>query len=191
MRLSNLAASILMVASPALAGGPVVGTRPQTVDLKDKNGGLVKDGTAWSSASVKGAVYMIVYVDPDEKDLNEELTQSLKKENFDHEKFRSVAIINMKATWKPNAIISSMLESKQKEFPDTIYVKDYEGVLVKEWGLTDDNYDVVLFDQTGRVLYRKDGKLDGKEIASFISLIKEHLDGGPVTAGVPAIDATL
>ena len=191
MRLSTLAASILMVASPALAGGPVVGTRPQTVDLKDKNGGLVKDGAAWSSASVKGAVYMIVYVDPDEKDLNEELTQSLKKENFDHEKFRSVAIINMKATWKPNAIISSMLESKQKEFPDTIYVKDYEGVLVKEWGLTDDNYDVVLFDQTGRVLYRKDGKLDGKEIASFISLIKEHLDGGPIAAGVPAIDATL
>jgi hypothetical protein len=157
---------------------PRPGKRPATVKLAGTSGGLVSNGSAWSSDSLTGTVSMLVYVDPDERDLNEALAQRLKEEKFDRKLFRSVAVINMRATWKPNAILDPILRGKQKEFPDTLYVKDMDSVLVNEWGLADQTYDVLLFDQAGRVLFRKDGKLETDEIEAFLGLVRENLNNG-------------
>jgi len=150
-----------------------VGKVPASVTITGDNGGRV-DGKVWSSTSLKGKVHLVFYVDPDKKDLNEAFNQALKKESFPSKDFASVAIINMAATWMPNAAIEMLLEKKQKEFARTTYVKDKKKVLVKKWALSDDNSDVMIFNKKGELIYKKFGKLSNGEIAKAIALIKQN-----------------
>jgi predicted transcriptional regulator len=61
----------------------------------------------------------------------------------------------MKVTRLPKFIISKNLEKKQKQYPNTIYVRDYKKVLVEKWGITDHSNDVLAFDSTGKALFQK------------------------------------
>jgi YtfJ family uncharacterized protein len=124
---------------------------------------------------IQGKVFVMFYVDPDEKDKNEHFAQALKKRHFDRNKYASIAIVNMAATWKPNFIIESILESKQKEFTDTIYVKDKKSVLVNGWNLADNESDILIFDKDGKVLFYKAGKMTQDDVKKAISIIEEHL----------------
>jgi len=153
-----------------------VGKIPKEVNLNGENGGMAKDGSQWNSKSLKDKVYVMFYVDPDEKDLNEDFSDALKAKHY-REKgaFGSIAIINLAATWKPNIIIESILKSKQKEFPETIYVKDKNSVLVKEWNLADDNNDILIFDKEGKVLFYKAGKMSEDDMQKAFTIIEEHI----------------
>jgi YtfJ family uncharacterized protein len=150
------------------------GKVPAKVAIDGKNGGVVS-GSGWSSEMLKDKVTVLFYVDPDKKDDNNALSQALKSKHFDRKRYRSVAIVNLAATWLPDAVIEAKLSKKQKEFPDTIYVKDKNRVLVKEWNLKDDSSDVLLFDKSGKLIYKKFGKLNRKEIGEVISLIEQNL----------------
>ena len=139
-----------------------------SLKLEGKNGSLV-NGKAFDSATIHDKVRVIFYVDPDEKDLNEALSDRLKKEDFDKSKFGSVAVINLAATWLPNYVIQKLLAQKQKEFPETIYVFDREKVGVKAWSVEDDNSDVIITDKEGKVLYYHPGKVtDMQEVVDII-----------------------
>jgi YtfJ family uncharacterized protein len=151
-----------------------MGQVPPKIDLKEKLGGRL-DGTPWSSDELKGKVYVLFYVDPDEADLNDETSEALRKENFPSEKFQSTAIINMAATWLPNFAISKKLKKKQETYPSTIYVRDYKKVVVKAWNIADDNSDVLAFDKEGRLIFRKDGKLTPEEIQRLLQVIRDNL----------------
>ena len=151
-----------------------VGKVPSSVTISGENGGKT-DGKAWNSTSLKGKVHIVFYVDPDKKDVNEALSKALKKRHFDRSKYASVAIVNLAATWMPNVAIEAKLKSKQKEFPDTTYVKDKKKVLVKKWNLADDNSDILVFDKKGKLIYKKFGKLSKKEIALVLELIEKNL----------------
>jgi uncharacterized protein len=48
-------------------------------------------------------------------------------------------------------------------------------VLVQQWKLADDSNDVVAFDKSGKVIFRKDGKLTPEEIQKLIKAIKDNL----------------
>ena len=161
---------VLLGSSVAVELGKV----PSSVTLDGDNGGKT-DGSAWNSKMLEGKVHILFYVDPDERDLNEPLSQALKKRHFDRKKYASVAMINLAATWLPNAILESKLKTKQKEFPDTIYVKDKKKVLVNKWGLADDNSDILVFDKKGKLIYKKFGKLSEKEVTSVLALIEKNL----------------
>ncbi len=150
------------------------GKMPAPVTISGDSGGRT-DGKAWNSVSLKGKVHIVFYVDPDKKDLNEALNQALKKRHFDRSRYGSVAIINMAATWMPNAAIEMKLKSKQKEFPDTTYVRDRNKVLVKKWALADDNSDILVFNKKGELIYKKFGKLSSSEISSVLKLIEKNL----------------
>ena len=151
-----------------------LGNVPSAVVLDGDSGGKT-DGSAWNSVMLKGKVHILFYVDPDERKLNEPLIQALKKRHFDRKKYASVAMINLAATWLPNAVLESKLEAKQKEFPDTIYVKDKKKVLVNKWKLADDNSDILVFDKSGKLIYKKFGKLSTQEITEVIKLIEKNL----------------
>ena len=152
-----------------------MGQVPKEVNLTGDLGGRL-DGSPWSSKEFQGKINVIFYVDPDEKDLNNDASDALKKENFPRDKFQSYGIINMDATWLPNFLISSALEEKQKKYPTTIYVRDYDKVLVKEWGISDDNSDVLAFDKDGKLIFKKYGKLAESDIQKLIEVIHAHLD---------------
>jgi predicted transcriptional regulator len=151
-----------------------LGKVPIKATLSGENGGKI-DGTAWNSNSLKGKVHILFYVDPDKKDLNKKLSSTLKKRHFSRKKYASVAIINLAATWMPNALIESKLKSKQKKFPDTTYVKDKKKVLVSKWKLADDNSDILIFNKRGKLIYKKFGKVTAKEIPAVIKLIEKNL----------------
>lgn len=160
---------------PGLALGTLpVGEKPPTVVLEGDKGERVNGGS-WSSDELVGSVHILFYVDPDESDLNDAASEALKAADFDKEQFRSVAIINMDATWLPNAVIQMRLESKQEEYPNTVYVRDNQKVLVDEWGLADDSSDIVLFDRDGTVLFSVDGQLSDAQIQELLGLIRERM----------------
>jgi YtfJ family uncharacterized protein len=170
-----LALLFLVTLVPAAAwAGAELGQVPPKVELKDPLGGRL-DGKPWSSEELKGKVHVLFYVDPDEKDTNNETSEALDKEKFPSEKFQSVAIINMAATWMPNFAISSSLKEKQEKYPRTLYVRDYKKVLVQEWKLTDDSSDILAFDKSGKIIFRKDGKLTPEEIQTLLKVIKDNL----------------
>jgi YtfJ family uncharacterized protein len=151
-----------------------IGEIPPKVELKEKLGGRL-DGKPWSSEELQGKVYVLFYVDPDERDTNNDTSEALYREKFPSDKFQSVAIINMAATWLPNFAISSFLKEKQKRYSTTIYVRDYKKVVVNAWKITDDSNDVLAFDKQGRLIFKKDGKLTEEEIKTLIGLIRDHL----------------
>jgi YtfJ family uncharacterized protein len=165
-----LALLLIAVQCMALELGKV----PSKVIIDGDNGGKT-DGTAWSSSMLKGKIYTVFYVDPDEKDLNNALADAIKAKKFDRKKVNSVAIVNLAATWLPNAIIESKLKEKQKKFPHTIYVKDKKKVLVQKWDLADDNSDILIFDKEGKLIYKKFGKVSDKEISEVIALIEKNI----------------
>lgn len=141
----------------------------------EKEDGAKVDGSAWSSDEIKDKVYVLFYVDPDEKNLNEHVADLIKKENFPLEKYGSIGIINMAATWLPNFAIASSLKEKQKKFPHTIYVKDFKKILVKEWGLKDDSSNVLVFNKKGQLIFKVLGKATDEEATKIVNLIKENL----------------
>ncbi len=151
-----------------------MGTFPPKVELKEKVGGRL-DGKPWSSEELRGKVHVLFYVDPDEKDTNNDASEALDRENFPRDKFQSLGIINMAATWLPNFAISSALKDKQKRYPQTIYVRDYKKVLVNVWKIADDSSNVLAFDKQGKLIFRKDGKLTPEEIQTLIQAIRDHL----------------
>lgn len=161
--------------SPGAAwAGAEVGSVPPRVELKDKLGGRL-DGAPWSSEELKGKVHVLFYVDPDEKDTNDDASEALDKEKFPSEKFQSVAVINMAATFMPNFLISASLKKKQKKYPRTLYVRDYKKMLVHEWKIADDSSNVLAFDNDGKTIFRKDGKLAAEDIQLLIRVIRENL----------------
>lgn len=166
---------LVCLLSQSAWAGLEIGQIPERVELKNEFGGHL-DGSPWSSDELRGKVHIIFYVDPDEKDLNNEASEALLKENFPLEKYQSYAIINMAATWLPNFAISSSLKEKQKQYPNTIYLRDYKKVLVAEWGISDNNSDVLVLDKQGKLIFWKDGQLNSEDIRELIKLIRDHLD---------------
>jgi YtfJ family uncharacterized protein len=151
-----------------------IGQIPPKVELKEKLGGRT-DGKPWSSEELRGKVHVLFYVDPDAKNTNNDASEALDRENFAIDKFQSVAIINMAATWFPNFALSSALKDKQKRYPEVIYVRDYKKVLVDAWKIADDSYNILAFDKEGKLIFRKDGKLRAEEIQMLIKVIHDHL----------------
>ena len=152
-----------------------VGEVPSNTSISGDNGGLAKDGAKWSSSSIKDKVYVMFYIDPDEKSVNEHFSKALKAKKYDRSGYGSIAIVNLGATWKPNFVIENILKSKQEEFPDTIYVKDKEKVLVDAWGIEDDASNILIFSKDSKVLFYKSGKMEEADIKKAFSIIESNI----------------
>jgi uncharacterized protein len=153
-----------------------LGETPKNVTISGDDGGYVEDGSMWDSSTIKDKVYVMFYVDPDEKDVNEHYSDKLKEKNYSKKgDFGSIAVINLAATWKPNFIIEKILKSKQEKFPNTIYVKDKNRVLVNEWGVGDDASNIIIFAQDGRVLFYKSGRMSDEDMEKSFKIIEENL----------------
>ncbi len=165
---------LLLFSSALLAYAVEVGEVPASVLLQGKDGGKVTGGK-FDTRSLKGKVTVIFYVDPDVKDKNQALVDALANAKLNHEKYQSVAIVNLAATWKPNFVIEAILKRKQHKYPEALYVKDRRKILVKRWGLKDDDSDILVLDADGKVIFKKEGKLSKAEISEVLKLIKSRI----------------
>ena len=153
-----------------------IGEIPPKVVLKDDLGGRL-DGTQWSSEElVSGKVIVLFYVDPDESELNNHVSDALKAENYPKEKYGSIGMANMAATWLPNFAINMKLKSKQEQYKSTVYVKDLDKTLVKKWGLSDDKSEVVVFGKDGNVIYSVDGIFTDAQVKEIVKVVWDNLD---------------
>jgi len=173
----TLAIMIFIVLFPIMVLAELpIGEIPPKVVLKGDLGGRL-DGTQWSSEElVSGKVIVLFYVDPDESELNNHVSDALKAENYPKEKYGSIGMANMAATWLPNFAINMKLKSKQEQYKSTVYVKDLDKTLVKKWGLSDDNSDVVVFGKDGSVLYSVDGKFTDAQVKEIVKVVWDNLD---------------
>ncbi|WP_201351961.1 YtfJ family protein [Hydrogenimonas urashimensis] len=151
-----------------------VGKPLPRLQLSGKEGGRV-DGSPFDSKRLHGKVTVIFYVDPDKKSLNEPFTEALKAKRFDRSRYRSVAVVNMAATWLPDFAIAAALKSKQKKYPDTLYVRDRRKKGVRVWGVADDEANFLLVSKDGRVLYAASGKIAESEWSEIFSLIERAM----------------
>lgn len=166
---------ITFISLAASASNLRLGEVPPLIMLNDELGGRTT-GENWDSRELKGKILVLFYVDPDEKELNSHVADALAAEKFPLDKYGSLAVINMAATWKPNFVLSSILQSKQEKFPNTVYVKDLDKVLVKVWGLKDDSSHILAFDKKGRVIFDRGGKLSKLEMNTLVGLIRKEVN---------------
>ena len=161
---------VLFVVSSTVNADLQLNQVPPLAQLAGEAGGRL-DGTSWDSSELEGIVHILMYVDPDKVKVNEHVEEALAKEQYPSEKIRSIAITNLAATWKPKFLIRKILKGKQKKYPRTTYVTDTSKVLVEQWGLLDDSYNVLVFGPNGNLLFNKGGALSGADVENLTAMI--------------------
>ncbi len=145
------------------------------ITLASNQGGYV-NGKPWDSSMLKGKTTMLMYVDPDEKGKGEAFKPTIemleKKMNF--KKFQILVILNLKATWKPSALIKKLTKGKLSDYPKRIYVFDNDTVLVNKWGLKNDAYNTLVIDTQMKPIYSHTGTWKEGEITKIYHLIQNH-----------------
>jgi len=133
--------------------------------INNDDGGLISGG-AWDSNDLHEKTTLLFYIDPDEKSHGEKfnaITERLEK-HFSNEKFQVVIIINLDATWTPNAVIRTFINNRAIKHPNRQYVEDRKKILVREWGMSDDAYNVLIINPKGELLFRHTGSWNKKKI---------------------------
>jgi predicted transcriptional regulator len=138
------------------------------------DGGL--DGSDFDSNQFKGKSFVLFYVNPKYKDLNNEASDTLKAQKFDNNKFGSLAIIDLKSTWIPNALVISKIKKKAKKYPRTIYLKDRKRHIQKILDFKPQGNDIFAFDKEGKLIFKHLGKLNTEKINEMIEVLKKSLD---------------
>jgi predicted transcriptional regulator len=159
-----LALLIFTMSSVAIEIGKV----PAKITLDGENGSNTQGGV-WHSTSLKGSMHLVIYMDPDERSNIEPLMKKIR--TLKQPQFRTVAIVNLSATWKPNSVLMSKLKKGQKGMGKAIYLFDKKRVLVKQWDLKDDNTVAMVFDKKGKLLYKKTGPLSSIHIKNILAII--------------------
>jgi len=148
-------------------------TLPQ-VTLEKENGGSSNE-KAWHSSDLKGKVHLLLYMDPDKRKETQALLDALNRLEVDSKAYSTVAIVNLAATWMPDAILEGLLSKKQKELKNTSFVFDKTKYLVNKWKMKDDASNVLIVDKNVKILYQKAGKLSTAEINKMIDIIRQNI----------------
>ena len=154
-----------------------VGEVLPSVVLKGELGSKV-DGSPFRSEDLKGKTWLVIYSDPDKRGLNDDLFEKIKSEHFPRDRYGSVAIINMAATWMPNFAIDAALRAKQRKYPDTIYVRDLKKYLVDRWKMVDDDMNILIIDSNQKVLFKAHGALDKRQKEQVLQILQKEIGGG-------------
>jgi len=152
-------------------------TKPLPTLVLEKDSGGYYNGEAWSSDMLEGKTTMLMYVDPDEKGSGEVFKPTIEgfEKDLDFSKFQILVIINLNATWKPDAIIKKMMKSKVDTYPKRTYILDAESVLVKGWNLPDDAYNTLIINDKGTVLYQHQGEWKAGEMEQVDTLVRTEV----------------
>ncbi len=164
---------LLWTVSSVAAAELKVGDKTPDFKLKDSTG----KEYSLEDPRFKGKVLYIAYVDPDEKDTNNHVEDTLKKEResggLDKNRYEGFGFANLKATNLPNFIIKALIKSKQEK-TGAIVLLDYDYTILNLWGLKNDSSDVVVLDKERICRYVYNGKLPPEELTKMIQIIKEY-----------------
>jgi predicted transcriptional regulator len=127
-------------------------------------------------------IVMVIYTDPDVKDVNDPLSDAITAKAFPKDKYRGLGIANCKDTWIPNAGIRMKSRQKEKQFPGTVILLDVNNYLPKAWGLSvcDEAGVVVIIGKDKKIKYIKYVKTQEESKAitpEVIKIISEGING--------------
>ena len=150
---------------------------PLTAVTLEGDNGSYYTGEAWDSSMLQGKTTMLMYVDPDEKNKGEVFKPTIEafERDLDFNKFQILVILNLNATWKPDFVIRSLMKSKLTDYPKRTYILDTNSVLVKEWGLTDNEYNTLVINDESKVIYSHSGRWKEGEIDKINVLIRSEV----------------
>ncbi|MCP4131640.1 MAG: hypothetical protein GY754_11735 [bacterium] len=134
------------------------------------------DKPAWIPQIGK-KVLTIMYTDPDEKDVNDPLSNAIKGKNYSKEKYLGIGIGNCKDTWIPNAAIRYKARGKAKQFKGSVILLDEKRAVSKKWGLgnCDDLGVVIVVGKDRKIKFIK--KIKNKaESRAIISAVLKVID---------------
>ncbi len=165
-----VAALVFFVISPLYAEDLKVGMKAPDWSFEDA------DKQMFSMKSWEGKVLLVTYVDPDEADMNEHLTDAMKKAKDEgvlkDETYNGIGIADCAATWKPNFAIRLIADSKAKKYNTTVLF-DYDGTLRKAWGLKKDASNCILLDKNRVVQYISKGRVPDEDVEPTVKLATE------------------
>ena len=127
----SIVASLIFIASSIVAFENTVGKTAANVHIKNPND---EDATI---PFLGEKLLVVFYTDPDNKDVNDPLSDALKSKHFAKEKYLGVGIANCKDTWLPNSVIRYASRQKQAKYPNSVILVDDSYVVSKAWGLGD------------------------------------------------------
>jgi predicted transcriptional regulator len=105
-------------------------------------------------------INLILYVAPDQQNEVEFLLENIDGQGYPTELFETTLIINTSATWLPNSIIKGKVKSKAEKDKTKSYVLDLDEILLNEWELSEDNPNIILFDEKGGVFFTSKEKIN-------------------------------
>jgi predicted transcriptional regulator len=165
--------ALVWTVSASAAAELKIGDRAPDFKLKDSIG----KEYSLDDPRFKGKVLYVAYVDPDEKDTNNHVEDTLKRERdsggLDKARYEGFGIVNLKASNLPNFIIKSSIKSKQEK-TGAVILLDYDYTILNLWGVKNDSSDVVVLDKERICRYVYNGKLPPEELAKMIQTIKEY-----------------
>ncbi|MCF6245093.1 MAG: YtfJ family protein [Sulfurovum sp.] len=164
----------ILFSSMAMLHAVNVGEKLPNVTLEKDNGGN-NLGQAWHSSSLKGKVHVLLYMDPDKRKEAMPFLDILNSKHYDKQKYSTVAIVNLAATWMPDAVLETMLSKKQQELNNTEFIFDKTKYLLKKWNLKDDASNIIVCDKKGKILYLKSGKLSSAEVDKVMQIITANI----------------
>ncbi len=146
------------------------------VSLNGEHGGFV-NGKTWTFSQNQNKVRLIFYVDPDERAKGKNFKGNATKleELYLGQNFKVQVILNLDATWVPTALISSKIKSKQEDRPQRDFILDKDKTLVKKWGIADNEYNVLVFDNSNKLIYQHSGDVSKEDIKTIYKLIDQEM----------------
>jgi len=137
----------------------------------NKNIIVVKDSSIFNTNMIKDKMFLVNYIDPDERDVNSKFMDKIEKLQPN---IGSIAILNMSATWLPDFLLEELIKENQIKHPATVFVYDYNKEFVKQWGLKDDSFVVMVFDKNKKNIFYKEGELNVQEKDELTKLLMSN-----------------
>lgn len=80
-------------------------------------------------------VLLVLYTDPDVKDVNDPLSDAVREKHYPKEKYVGIGIANCEDTWLPNSMIRYAGRQKQSKYPNSVILVDDDHTVSKSWEL--------------------------------------------------------
>ncbi|MDO6707667.1 YtfJ family protein [Photobacterium sp. 1_MG-2023] len=132
----------------------------------------------WQSSQLTGKVRVIQAIAgrSSAKELNASLIEAIKAANLPQDQYQTTTIINQDdAIWGTGGFVKSSAEDSKKEFAWSSIVLDAKGQVRSRWELKEESSAIIVLDQSGKVVFVKDGQLNQSEIQQAMSKIQALL----------------
>lgn len=125
-------------------------------------------------------VLLVLYTDPDVKDVNDPLSDAVREKHYPKEKYVGIGIANCDDTWLPNSMIRYAGRQKQAKYPSSVILVDDDKIVSKAWDLgnCDEIGYVLVIGKDAKVKFAKAVKNQNESkaiIASVISTLETEM----------------